>query len=215
MSLPYPNVPNLPGVPQLPRRAGTVIPELIIAAGEQALFSSLWQATQAPPAWGVFDSSNNQVIDPDSVVDFGNRNEWEVSSFPVQRGGFASYNKVVVPFETSVRMTKGGTQNDRLTFLQQIANIAGDTNLYSVMTPEWSYLNCNVTRYEVTRRGAAGAFFLDVDLFFIQINQVEGNQGQTTNAQDPTALPANNLGNVQVQPIDPQTALAAAPALSF
>ena len=212
MSLPFPNVPDLPGVPAVPRPPGYV--NTVLALASNQITSLLGQSAQVQTTWGIFDSNGNQVVTPDSVVDFDNRNEWEVSSFPVQQGAFASYNKVIVPFEVSVRMTKGGTQDDRTMFLQQIAGIAGDTNLYTIMTPEQTYQNVNITRYENTRRGAGGAFFLDVDVYFIQINQVTAqyqsssspqNTNGTSNATDPTAQPAVNSGNVQPQTPDSQT----------
>ena len=122
----------------------------------------------------------------------------------------------MVPFTVMVRMTKGGTQADRAAFLQQIQGIAPDTNLYTILTPEAAYQNCNVLRYELTRRGAAGAFFLDIDVYFQQIVQITQQYTSTTlNAADPTAQPLINEGNVQAQPVDPQTALAAAPAFTF
>ena len=97
MSLPFPNVPFFPGVPDLPRLPGRA--NIPLTLGIDALASLLWQATFAPPQWGVFNSSGNLVIAPDSVVDFEARSEWQVSSFPVQKGAFASYNKVIVPPE--------------------------------------------------------------------------------------------------------------------
>jgi hypothetical protein len=213
VSLPFPNVPNLPGVPQIPRQPGVVIPAIIAFTGAP-LSNILQSATEQVEAWGVFDSNGNQVVAPDSVVDFGNSNSWDVANFPVQAGSFAAYNKVVVPFEAMVRMTKGGSVSDRATFLQQIAAIAGDTNLYTIMTPEQAYPDVNVTRYENQRRGAAGAYFLDVDVYFIQIIQVAAQYTSTTlNAADPTAQPATNQGTVQAQPVTPQAsaALAIAP----
>jgi hypothetical protein len=275
MSLPFPNVPNLPGVPSIPR-SPSLTPDEITTLGVDAIVSSLWQATQAPPQWGIYDAKGKQIVNPDSVVDFSNRNEWQVSSYPVQQGTFATYNKVQVPFECMVRMTKGGasssvtgplgnllgalaTQSQALTqaqaditqinaltngnilqgiiggnssdgaaaraaFLNQIAAIAASTNLFQILTPEWLYTNCNVTRYEVTRRGAAGAFFLDVDVYFIQVIQTTSQYAQTLTpvgtdlnlgplptlsfAQDPTAQPATNSGNVQPQSVGSQTQAA-------
>lgn len=210
---PFPNVPVLPGVPQLVRSLlfpASPAPTL----GTPAATDTLWQSANATPVWGIFDSTGaTQVVTPDSVLDFDNRNEWRVSNFPVQQGGFGTYNKVIVPFEVSVRMSKGGALADRTAFLQQIAAIAGDTNLYTILTPEKSYQNCNVTRYEVTRRGTSGAggpsgaFFLtEVDVFFIQIIQVTAQYSTTAvgtqNAQEPQAQPAINNGSTQAQPVN-------------
>jgi hypothetical protein len=198
----YPNVPNLPGVPQLLRNPlfpASPAPTL----GTPAAQDSLWQASQMQAAWGIYDSTGTTlVVTPDSVLDFDNRNEWRVSNFPIQAGGFASYNKVTVPFEVSVRMSKGGSVSDRTAFLNQIKAIASDTNLYTILTPEQTYQNCNITRYEVSRRGASGAFFLtEVDVFFVQIIQVTAqysNASQLTqNAQNPASVSYLSQGAVQ------------------
>jgi len=216
MSLPFPDVPNLPGVPPLPRSPGFTQSEQL-TLGVDAISNLLWHAAQQPPSWGIFSGSDTTpVLTADSIIDFAARSLWDVASFPVQQGGFASYNKVIVPAEYSVRMTKGGTQTDRQNFLAQIAAIAGDTNLYTILTPEVSYQNCNVTRYEVTRRGAAGAYFLDVDVYFITINQASAQyQSATQNALDATAQPATNTGTVQPIDVDAASAAAIAAVPSF
>jgi hypothetical protein len=75
----------------------------------------LWRALFVKPSWGVYqnikkptgisvtisgrtvdgvEDATIKVIDADSVLDFGYRNEYEVSDYPTQDGGFAAYNKV-------------------------------------------------------------------------------------------------------------------------
>jgi hypothetical protein len=213
VTLPVPNVPNLPGVPQLP---GYVSRTLALAT--EAINTNLWQASQSPAAWGIFNYSGDQVVDPDSVIDFNNRNEWQVSSFPVQAktasqaSGFQSFNKVVVPYETMVTMRKSGTLTDRQNFLASIASIAGDTNIYLIFTPEAPYSG-NITRYEIARRGAPYASLIEVDVYFIAINQTatatySNTTANTSNASDPTALPATNKGFIQPAPISQQSQAA-------
>ena len=226
MALPYPNVPDLPGVPQVPRQPG-VTPSDGPQASNAASQGSLWQASQETPKWGIFDGNGNQVVTPDSVYDFGYHKEWDISQFPVQAGGptnptgFANYNKVELPFEISVRMTKGGSESDRATFLQQVASIGGTTNLYTVLTPENSYQNCNVTRTEVTRRGASGAYFLaEVEVFFQQIIQTTPQYTNTqlpntANAADATAQPSTAQGNVSPTPVTAAAQSAATGSLGF
>ena len=217
MALPFPNVPDLPGVPPLPRSPGEAI-QAVLAIGTPAGAGMLPAVDNSTATtWGVLDSNGNLVVDPDSIINLDNRNEWDVVTMPIQQGAFASYNKVIVPFELSVRMTKGGDVNDRTAFLQSIADIAGDTNLYDIVTPEWVYLDCNITRYEVSRRGAGGAYFLsEVDLYFVQIVQVtQQYTSTTTNAQDPSAQPATNQGNVNPQPVTPAAKAAAGFAVDY
>jgi hypothetical protein len=193
-----PTIPY-PGIPQLPPNAA--VPVITLLASE-AISSLLWQASIVPPAWGVFDADRNQVLFPDSVLEFSNRQEYEVSNYPVQNGAFASYNKVIRPFEISLRLSKGGTLNDRIDFLADIAALAASIALLTVVTPERTYQDVNLNRFEVTRRGAKGAYFLtEVDCYFVQIVQVQAQYTTTAvqlpNAVSPAALPTSSVGNVQ------------------
>lgn len=208
----FPNVPKLPGVPQILRNPldnnvpGALLP-ILSPTAETFLFRALFNKA---PKWGIYSPSTNlRVVDADSVLSFDNRNEWKVSDFPIQNGQFASYNKVILPFEVSVRFCKTGTLADRQLFLQQIQNIAGDTNLYNVVTPELTYLNCNITRYEVMRRDNRDAFALwEVDVYLRNIQQVTAQfsttqtlNANTANAQVPQAIPTVNQGITQGGPV--------------
>lgn len=218
---PYPNVLNLPGVPQLVRTVAPFYTQLKVTLGVQAVQSQLWASSKAAPTWGIFDSTGTrQVITPDSVLNFDNRNDWRVSDFPVEQGQFASYNKVILPPEYSVRLTKGGSLSDRTAFLQQIATISGDLNKYILVTPERSYPSINVLRNEVTRRGAEGAYFLaEVDIFFREVVEVTPQYSSTTantaNAQNVAAQPATNQGLLQpVTLTDPGVSASVTAALA-
>lgn len=210
----FPNVPFLLGVPQLVR-AALFQPANTVTLGAQAQHN-LWVSSQVAPSWGVFDSNGNKVIDPDNVFAFSDRAEWRESDYPVQRGTFASFNKVVVPFEDTLRMTKGGSLSDRQKFLKSIDDIAGDTNLYQIRTPEKTYLNMNILRRELLRRSSEGAYFLEVDIFFRNIieqtPQYSTAAANTANAQNPPALPTVNQGNVQAVPLTSAQSSTAAQA---
>ncbi len=195
----FPNVANLPGVPQLARSLliqALAPPTLGFAANPDVL----WQATQAAPIWGVFDSAGNQVVVPDSVMDFGWRKENRVSNFPIQQGQFTTYNRVGLPFESSVTFSKGGDLLSRSIFLQQIDAIVEQANieLYTIRTPEKSYVDVTVTRAELSRRGKDNAFFFDVELYFTEVIQANAQYSSTTtptfDASEPSAIPPVNQG---------------------
>jgi hypothetical protein len=219
---PFPNVPKLPGVPQLARSPQfPPAPAAVVSLG--LALGRLWQSIFAQPQWAIYKanpvrkaadgldevpvvSERTPVVAPDSFGEFGYRNEWVVSDFPVQDGSFASYNKVAQPFEIYVRMYKGGSKEARKRFLDSIEAIAGTTDLYDIVTPEHVYLNVNVIRFEVARRGERGAFFLsEVDLYFREIRQVSATYTTTAvtteHAQNSSAADVVNTGVVQPQPI--------------
>ena len=207
----FPNVPLLPGVPQLARSLlfpPTPGPSL----GTNAAPDVLFQAVKQKPVWGVFDSSGVLAIEADSIRTFDFRQEYRISDYPVQQGQFASYNKVIVPYDVSVRLVKGGSQSDRTDFLNQCSIVVASLDTYTVLTPEQSYINCVAVRQEISRVETRGAFFVEVELFLRQINFTDaqytttGDQTTSTvNAENPTAQPPINQGYVQAQPPDAQT----------
>lgn len=195
----FPNVAQLPGVPQLARSllVQTLAPPTL---GFAANPDALWQATQAAKVWGIFDSANNLVVNADSVQEFGWRKENRIPNFPIQSGQFGTYNRVGLPSETPIVLTKGGTLSDRTTFLAQIDAIVAQQNidLYTIRTPEKSYTNVSVTRAELSRRGAGNAYYFDVEVYFIEIAPVAAQYSTTAtptnNASEPSALPVTNQG---------------------
>lgn len=217
MALPFPNVPYAPGVPQIPR-SPAFPPDQTPSISPPAPAGTLWGQPSAKAIWGVFDPTGIRAIDADSIVDFDVRNETKISDFPVQAGGFATYNKVLLPYDIQIRVSKAGTATDRATFLNQIDAVWQSLALYTVMTPERSYINLNCERYEITRRGGQGAYFLtDVDLFFRQIIQVTAQYTttvvDTSNAQQPSDQPVQSAGSVQAVAASEAAALQAVHAI--
>lgn len=219
----FPTVPALPGVPQLVRQSllsaqAALTPIQAILDTGLLIRELALLAASRPQIWGIFDSNGNQVIFPDNIFAFSDRAEWRLLDYPVENGAFGSFNKVIVPFEDSVRMTKGGSLADRNEFLDSIDAIAGDTNLYQIRTPEKSYLNVNVMRRELLRRSSEGAYFLEVDLTFRQIQQqtpqYSSTSTNTANAQNSSAIPTVNQGNVQLAPLTSAASSTAAQASS-
>jgi len=222
----FPNVPKLPGVPQLSRSLQfPAAPAAIVGLG--LALGRLWQAVFAQPQWAIYKANKPKkasspddidtvtvvaqrvpVVVPDSFGEFSYRNEFTVSDFPVQEGSFASYNKVANPFEVTLRLYKGGTKEARKKFLDSLDAIAGTLELYDILTPEHTYLNVNVTRVEVMRRGEKGAYFLsEVDVYFREVREVAAtytNTAATTeNAQNPSAASVLNNGVIQPQAFTP------------
>lgn len=203
MSL-FPNVPNLPGVPPL-LRSPQFPPFAVPAIAAAASLSQLWHPGQAATSpWGIFDSQFNSVLSADNFTSFRNRRQANLLDFPVQAGGFATYNKVQVPFIASIRVSKGGSLDDRARLLAQLDLLQESMELFTIITPEKSYPAVNVESYEVTRIDKDAAYYLtDVELFFREIRVVSAQftntpvQQTTTNAQSPSAQPPTNQGIVQ------------------
>jgi len=222
--IPYPNVPNVPGVPNVLRKLPAGPPPVL---GAVAGVAQLIRAFTSEPVWGVFKHIEppvavpnvqpggdgleevivtgrvklKPVVTPDSIRDFGFTNEWSLSTAPTQNDAFADYNRVDNPFETTLRMTKGGTERDRQNFLKQIESL-DNTNLYDIITPERTYQSMNLMRVDMQRQGEKGAFWLSqVDLTFREIRVVKAQYSRTSIAQpiNPSAANPQNNGTQQSQ----------------
>lgn len=224
----FPNVPKMPGVPQVARsNLFPAAPAPIIGLG--LALGKLWQSIFAQPQWGIYKANPQQaeevdgvetvdvvaqrvaVVKPDSFGEFGYRAEWAIPDFPIEDGAFANYDKVVQPYEIMVRMIKGGTKEARKKFLDSIEEIAKSLDLFDIVTPERTYLNVNITRFEVTRRGPRGAYLLaEVDLYFREIRTVTASYSTTAvvteNARNPSARAVTNTGVVQAKTVAPSAA---------
>ena len=226
----FPGVPQVARLASSPGTAAVLssvssIINILTTANQQTKIWGIFSASGATPSGTSFNASalvnllpganivaanlgitnnaaanNGAVIQPDSIREFDMRAEWKVSNYPLQQGSFASYNKVILPAEYSVRMVKGGGVLDRQTFINQIQTVAASYSLYTIITPEQTYANCSVTRYEIQRRNAADANFVIADVFFQQINQVNAQYSTSAstpslpNASDPSATPNQSQG---------------------
>ena len=218
--IPFPNVPKLPGVPALPRSPN--FPPLL-KAGLGLVQGMLWRIFQVQTRWGIWDSKGKPLGDPSKFtglignaleaaglgstlstgsVDYSK--ETRVSDFPIEGGAFASYNKVEQPASPTVTLCLTGSEKNRRTFLEAIDKACKSTDLYSVVTPEVTYVNYSVERYDYSRRSSKGATLLIVDITLREIRQVsaqytQSNKGQVDQPKEAGATPQADNGKVQAQ----------------
>lgn len=190
---PYPDVPIATGVPPVLRDAANSS-----IGGEARLSGDGSDVTQlAATQWGIFTQGGVQIIRPDSVIGFGYAPEYRIADYPIEGGGFESYNKVAMPFQARVVMAKGGTLAERQSFHQAIEAIRGDRELYNVITPEAIYADVNVTRVELDRSQQRGAGMLVVELYLQEIRQQAVAAFSSSKA--PSGASAINDGAVQAR----------------
>jgi len=145
------------------------------------------------PQWGLFDQFGDSVIAADNVLDFNYKKDWRIANYPIEEGGFQSYNKVQLPFDIVFRFTCGGSVADRQQFLDSIAAIQGDTNLYIAVTPEGPYPNVNVTNVSYPRT-AEKVGLITVELRLSEV--IPATAPAFSNTQDPGSASPVNTGTV-------------------
>lgn len=223
-TIPFPDIPAYPGVPPIPR-SGLASPLLAIGIG--AVTSVLASALQKPSQWGIYDSSGNQLGVSSgstsilqaivsqvtgatgpvlSTYTFDYTKEVRASDFPVEGGKFANYNKVERPANPVVVLSLSGTQADRTKFLNALDAAVKSTNMYSVHTPEVTYINYTLERISLRRAADKGGNLLTVEVSLQEVRQVSAAFSQTgpiASPKDPGA--ASPVDSGKVQSISPTT----------
>ena len=154
--------------------------------------------------WGIYDLSGNLVFDVDSVVDLKFSGKAKVSDFPVEKGSFSSYDKVIDPFTVPVRLAVSDSARSAI-FMTTLAQELAQANLYNIVTPMNTYLNVTLEGYDFAQAAENGCITgILVDLKFRQIRQV--TPAYTTVAlpakkcKNPTSASSQTNGKVQAQP---------------
>ena len=208
-SIPYtaPSIPLVPGVPSLAAVATGLGagPALAIAdqLGLGALFGGL--------SWGIFDDGGNPVLTGDCVAEVGYRSESRISDYPVEQGGFASYNKVQLPIVGLVSFMVGGADRDRAAFLKTAQGLQTSLDLYSIVMPEITYPSVNVTGINYRRTSRQGATLLRVEVMFEEVRVTA--QATFTNTATPSGASPVNSGTV-APTTPPQSVLTGAQGAS-
>lgn len=140
--------------------------------------------------WGIYDLAGNPVISTmgpggmpgniDTFVSLNYDNNAKVSTFPVETGQFASYNKTGTPYSPKVAVAVGG-QGRIQTLMELLETELDTTNLYQLITPERTYSKVTLEKYGYVRSQKAGKNLLHVTMTFIQVIEVVPNQYAQTN----------------------------------
>lgn len=188
-----PDIPNLPGVPPL----SSYIPQVISLVVLDAL--SLLLPGLGPP-WGVFRNFL-PVFVPDSFVTFDAKRDCPISDYPVENGGFLAYDKVQLPGDIRIRVTKGGSVIERQIFLLEVQAQMNTTDLYDIVTPEQVYFSYNFTHMDIARSFDHGVGLITIDLWLTEVRVTASSSFLNT------LLPQNQspqaTGNQQAEPATP------------
>src|SRR3546814_13385323 len=95
---------------------------------------------------------------------FENTLEARISDYPVEKGGFGSYNKVILPYDIRLVMTRGGSVEDRQDLIKAVNDAWESTDLFNAITPECVYLDVNVVTVRRVATAARGATLLSLEI---------------------------------------------------
>ncbi|MDS7935673.1 hypothetical protein RMB03_17370 [Acinetobacter sp. V91_7] len=154
-----PNIPNFKGLTEAGLSAG-------LNLGGAALINSVFGNY-----WGIFSEYGVPIIMVDSVLSVKHSSSSKISNAAVEKGKFASYNKVNEPYKATVQLSKGsGGTLQRGTFLAQIETLKKSTLKFHVVTPDYVYTNASIVGFDHARTAEDGAQLLKVN---VQLEEVQ------------------------------------------
>lgn len=169
----------------LPNVAGNILGQISqVQADVSAVLSLLGLGNN--PAYGIYSpSSGSEVLQGyNSVIGFGFSADEHVPVYPIEQGGFQSYNKVALPFGAKLQYT---VYQDQLEdFIAVLEGLRTDTNLYAVVTPVYSWMNCNVNHWDTRLQNSKAVSMWIIDVWLSEIRQQQTSLG-TGNSASPTA----------------------------
>lgn len=120
--------------------------------------------------WGIVNEFGIPILLADSVVgmsyDAGNT----ISNMPIEKGSFASYNKVNAPSMATVTMAKSsGGALGRGAFHAQLEALLKSTIKFNVITPEFVYMNYSMIGINFSREAQDGCTLIK---FNVELQEV-------------------------------------------
>lgn len=188
----YPDVPIAPGVPPVLRLLDQFEQPEPQLQSDSAEIDRL-----AASQWGIFTQGGRPIVNADNVASVEDGVEYRVADYPLEEGGYESYNKVATPREIRVAMSKGGTISDRQQFLSTLRTLEGDLEMYNVVTPEETFIDMNITGVRKSRTQANGASMLTVEVMLQEIRITA--TAEVSASKEPSGADDVNDGSVQTK----------------
>jgi hypothetical protein len=148
--------------------------------------------------WGIFDSNSQPVATWDSVIKVDYRHDMKIADFPIEKGDFASYNKVQIPYDIRISFAvgSGGSPAKRSDLLLKLEQAVASLDFYSVITPEAVYTKANLVHLEYSRESKRGVNLLVVEVWVQEVRPAAGNAfTKTEGIQNPQTAAADNPTN--------------------
>ena len=155
----------------------------------------------------------------DSVISISSQKGSEVSNYKIETGSFVSYNKVEKPRQVTIRMTKGGTEEERALFISWLETRAKgytkertrikrtspnysyglyQNNTFDIYVPEVHYANMTLVEYTIDRNADSGSSLIIADCVFVEIREVAPIyiKSKTSNSKNPSDVPSLETSSV-------------------
>jgi hypothetical protein len=184
-------VPAGGGAPPVVRNPFETIQNIQLVQSDVLGILQLFQ----PPQWGIFRSDGFPALLPDAVLAVDFRREWRLSDYPVEEGGFETYNKVAMPYDNRLSLACDGTLTPISIFLSQLDEISASLDLFVVITPQIIYPSVNIIHYDYRRESRRGASIIVADVWLEQVRSTVTTQ--FSKSKDADGATETNGGTTQ------------------
>lgn len=200
----FPNIPPFPGVPPLARSANAAIANVVTGLNQVKALVQRVLGISPEIQWGIFTGEGAPAITGRSVLSFEYAKDQRISDFPIEKGEFRSYNKVDTPADCKIAFVTGDTENSRSDFLLRIEPQLKTLDLFTVVTPDKSYINMNIVHYDYRRTAGQGAKLMVIDVWLREVR--EAPAADFTSTKEATGESTQDNGPVQTTPVPPVVA---------
>lgn len=184
----------IPGIPDIPDFKGLVSSgtDALISFGGATLIRMIFGNQ-----WGIFNQYGIPIMLADTVHSVKYQNSSQIAQAPVEKGTFASYNKVQNPYQASVTMIRGGGDPTlRGLFIAQLELLSKSTLLFHVITPEYVHINASILGYDYAREPQSGARMVVANIHLEEVREAKVTY-ETKETKNPEDAPQADGGEQQ------------------
>ena len=128
-------------------------------------------------------------VDFSSMIEFTQEKSSRLPDEPIEKGSFATYNRVIEPRSITCRLAVKGKAADLQNAIDRLTTLCENDEKITLTTPEQSYPNMMLESFDYRRDAQNGRGVLYVDLRLKEIREVASQQ--TTTAVEEAEEPIN------------------------
>lgn len=120
------------------------------------------------------------AVDFNSMQEFSAEKSSRLPDEPIEKGSFATYNRIIEPRSISCRLSVEGSASKLQSAIDRLTDLCENNETITLTTPEQSYKNMMLESFDYRRDATNGRGVLFVDLRFKEIREVQSAQTTTS-----------------------------------
>ena len=122
----------------------------------------------------------SSAVDFNSMQEFSAEKSSRLPDEPIEKGSFATYNRVIEPRSISCQLSVEGSASKLQSAIDRLTALCENDEKITLTTPEQSYPNMMLESFDYRRDAQNGRGILFVDLRFKEIREVKSAQTTTS-----------------------------------